>query len=112
MQSRLHIRFERGVTGDQSENLNPDGGEISKGGDLCGGTGGVGEIVSVGKNSVTIKKKDGSTQKVNIADQADIKTSSGPATISDLKIGNRITIVGGPNPDGTFTADAVVVCAV
>jgi hypothetical protein len=86
-------------------------GEIPQSGDLCGGTGGNGQIVSVGNNEFTMKRNDdGSDQVVHLADQATIKTSAGSASLSDLKIGYRVTLVGGPNPDGSFTADTVVVC--
>jgi len=86
-------------------------GEIPQSGDLCGGTGGNGQIVSVGNNEFTMKRNDdGSDQVVHLTGQATIKTSAGSASLSDLKIGYRITLVGGPNPDGSFTADTVVVC--
>ncbi len=86
-------------------------GEIPQSGDLCGGTGGNGQIVSVGNNEFTMKRNDdGSDQVVHLTSQATIKTSAGSASISDLKIGYRVTLVGGPNPDGSFTADTVVVC--
>ena len=86
-------------------------GEISQGEDLCGGTGGNGQIVSVGDNEFTIKlDADGSDMVVHLTGQATIKTSAGSASLSDLKIGYRVTLVGGPNPDGSFTADTVVVC--
>jgi pectate lyase len=86
-------------------------GEIPQSGDLCGGTGGNGQIVSVGNNEFTIKRNDdGSDQVVHLTGQATIKTSAGSASLSDLKIGYRVTLVGGPNPDGSFTADTVVVC--
>ena len=86
-------------------------GEIPQSGDLCGGTGGNGQIVSVGNNEFTMKRNDdGSDQVVHLASQATIKTSAGSASLSDLKIGYRVTLVGGPNPDGSFTADTVVVC--
>ncbi len=88
------------------------GSEIPKGADLCGGTGGNGRIVSLGNNRVTIKKNEGGNQVIHLADQAKIETSSGSATTSDLKIGDRITLVGGPNSDGSFTADTLVVCSV
>lgn len=83
---------------------------VSQNEDLCGGTGGAGEIVSVAKRTFTIKRKDDSTQIVNLADNATIKTSSGSNSESDLKIGKRVTIVGGPNPGGSFTAEAIFVC--
>jgi pectate lyase len=86
-------------------------GEIPQSEDLCGGTGGNGQIVSVGNNEFTMKRNDdGSDQVVHLASQATIKTSAGSASLSDLKIGYRVTLVGGPNPDGSFTADTVVVC--
>ena len=86
-------------------------GEIPQSGDLCGGTGGKGQIVSVGNNEFTMKRNDdGSDQVVHLSGQATIKTSAGSASLSDLKIGDGVTLVGGPNPDGSFTADIVVVC--
>ena len=86
-------------------------GEIPQSGDLCGGTGGNGQIVSVGNNEFTMKRNDDSSnQVVHLTGQATIKTSAGSASLSNLKIGYRVTLVGGPNPDGSFTADTVVVC--
>ena len=87
-------------------------GEIPQSEDLCGGTGGNGQIVSVGTNEFTMKRNDdsGSDQVVHLSGQAIIKTSAGSVSLSDLKVGYRVTLVGGPNPDGSFTADFVVVC--
>lgn len=86
-------------------------GEIPQSGDLCGGTGGRGQIVSVGNNEFTMKRNDnGSDEVVHLTSQATIKTSAGPAVLSDLKIGYRVTPVGHPNADGSFTANIVVVC--
>ena len=86
-------------------------GEIPQSEDLCGGTGGNGQIVSVGNNEFTMKRNDdGSDQVVHLSSQAIIKTSAGSVSLSDLKVGYRVTLVGGPNPDGSFTADTVVVC--
>lgn len=85
--------------------------EIPQNEDLCGGTGGNGEIVRVGDNEFTLKRKaDGSDMVVHLSGQATIKTSAGSASLSDLPIGTRVTLVGGRNPDGSFTADTVVVC--
>ncbi len=85
-------------------------GEIPQSGDLCGGTGGNGQIVSVGNNEFTIKRNDGSDLVVHLTGQATIKTSAGPVSLSGLKAGYRVTLVGGKNPDGSFTAYTVVVC--
>ncbi len=87
-------------------------GTMPQSGDLCGGTGGNGQIISVGDKTVTMKRNDdGRSQMIHLTSQATIKTSTGLAPLSNLKIGDRITLVGGPNPDGSFTADTVVVCA-
>jgi hypothetical protein len=86
-------------------------GAIPTSGDLCGGTGGKGQIVSVGSNEFTMRRTDnGGNQTVHLTSGATIDTSAGPASLSDLKIGDRVTLVGGPNPDGSFSADTVVVC--
>jgi glycopeptide antibiotics resistance protein len=94
-------------------------GVLPKSGDLCGGTGGNGQIESIGNNSFTLKLNEGGNKKltegsnlvVNLANQATIETSTGPGSLSDLKIGDRVTLVGDSHRDGTFTADAVVLCS-
>ncbi len=85
---------------------------IPQSGDLCGGTGGIGQIVSVGSNTFIMKRNDnGSSQIIHLTGQATIQTSTGSVSLSDLKPGDRVTLVGGPNSDGSFTANTVVVCA-
>ena len=88
-------------------------------GNPCGGTEGLGEIVSVGKNNFIIKLnhdtpqvKKGSTQIVNLTGQTTVRTSNGAASVSDLKTGDKVVLVGGPNSDGSFTADTVAVCGI
>jgi glycopeptide antibiotics resistance protein len=87
--------------------------------DLCGGTGGNGEIVSVGINTFTLKLNEGGNKLkqngggnliVNLTSRATIETPNGYASLSDLKIGDRVTLVGDSHRDGTFTAEAVVLC--
>lgn len=91
-------------------------GIIPQSGDLCGGTGGNGEIVSVGNNKFTLKlnddgKKGGGNLIVTLTEKATIESSTGSLSLSDLKKGDRVTLVGDNNRDGTFAADAVVVCS-
>lgn len=84
---------------------------IPQSGDLCDGAGGRGQIVSVGNDSLTIKRYDnGSNQIVYLSGQATIETSAGFVSLSYLKIGESVTLVGGTNPDRSFTADTVMVC--
>jgi glycopeptide antibiotics resistance protein len=117
---KFPVSFEHGVWEDQTDRFDRQGEIPQSGmpaeasvqaGDLCGGTGGNGQIISVGNNSMVMKRKDGSNQIINLTDQTTIKTSTGSASVSDLKTGDRITLVGGPNPNGSFTADTVVVCS-
>jgi glycopeptide antibiotics resistance protein len=84
---------------------------IHPSGDPCGGTGGKGQIVSVGSNTFILERHDGKNQIVNFTDQTTIKTSAGSGSASDLKTGERVTLVGAPNRDGSFTADTVAVCS-
>jgi glycopeptide antibiotics resistance protein len=89
-------------------------GEIPQSGDLCGGTGGNGQIVSMESNAFTIKRNDDdSNQIIHLTGQTTIKTSTDAVTsISDLKTGDRVTLIGGLNRDGSFTANTVVLCTV
>ncbi|HTE48448.1 MAG TPA: VanZ family protein [Candidatus Paceibacterota bacterium] len=94
---------------------NQSQGTIPQSGDLCGGTGGIGEIMSVGSNTFTLKLNDGGEKGggnliVNLSDRTTIETPTGFASLSNLKIRDRVTLVGDNHRDGTFTADAVVVC--
>jgi len=76
--------------------------------DLCGGTGGTGQIVSVDDRTMTIKRKDGVVQTLTLTDRTTIRTSAGPAFAADLKVGDRVTVVV---YDGT-TPTTVLICAV
>ena len=111
--SHLSAILGRHAIGGQSNRMASEG-EIPQSGDLCGGTGGNGQIVSLGNNTFIMKRNDNDRgQIIHLTDQAMIKTSagSGSASESNLKTGDRVTLVGGPNPDGSFTADGVFVCS-
>lgn len=85
---------------------------IPQTGDLCGGTGGNGQIISMGNNAFTLKRNDdGSNQIIHLTNKATIKTSTGFVSLSNLKKGERVTLIGGPNQDGSFTADTVLLCS-
>jgi len=76
--------------------------------DLCGGTGGTGQIVSVDDRTMTIKRTDGVVQTLTVTDRTTIRTSDGPASVSDLKVGDRVTVVV---YDGK-TATTVLICTI
>lgn len=80
-------------------------------GDLCGGTGGIGEVVSKETETITLKRRN--TREnflVYFTDQATIEDKTGSIAVSDLNIGDRVTLVGDANPDGSFVADTLLVC--
>jgi glycopeptide antibiotics resistance protein len=77
------------------------------GDDLCTGTGGTGQIVSVGSHTITIKRQDGVIQTITLTARTTIRTSAGPATQSDLNVGDHVTLV----VDASETASTVLVCS-
>lgn len=85
---------------------------IPTSGNLCGTTNGRGAIVSIGSDTITIQLDNGSTKNITLTSQTTIKTPSGADSASALKTGDRVTIVGSPNPDGSETATDVLVCGV
>jgi glycopeptide antibiotics resistance protein len=86
-------------------------GSIVRNEDPCNGTGGNGQIVSVGNSAFTLRRNDnGSNQIVKLSRQTIIRTATGPVSLADLKIGDMVTLVGDVNSDGSFTATTIVVC--
>jgi len=66
---------------------------ILQGEDPCGGTGGTGQIISLGNSSITIKRNDGVNEIIRLTDKTVIKNAVVSLLPSDLKIGNRVTVV-------------------
>jgi glycopeptide antibiotics resistance protein len=89
----------------------PDRSDTMRGTDLCGGTGGIGEIISAGNGTIMLMRNDGRSQVVRLSSGAEIRTPAGRASESDLRAGDRVTLVGDAQPDGSFDADVVLVCA-
>ena len=87
---------------------NEHASEIPQSGDLCSGTGGTGQIVDMGNHTITIKRQDGVVQTISLTDRTTIRTSAGPASEADLKIGDHVTLV----VDASETASTVLVCNV
>lgn len=80
--------------------------EISTGSDLCGGTGGTGEIISQGNNTITIKSRVDVVQIISLTTETIIRNSTGVISESDLNIGDHVTII----IDESETASTVLVC--
>ena len=79
---------------------------IPEGADPCNGTGGTGHIVSVGNNTITMQGAKGTSQIIKLTDKTKIRSSAGPASKSDLKTGDGVTVV----IDESETALLVLIC--
>jgi hypothetical protein len=80
--------------------------------DLCNGTGGTGVILSVEKDHFKLKRRDGKEEMIYVTGDTEIMTSNGKATLPELKAGQRVTIVTGPDDHGKMVAAAVLVCTI
>lgn len=83
---------------------------IAQNDDPCGGTGGTGEIVSVGNKTITIKRNDGVKEIIKIGKQTKIKNSIDSLSESDLKTGYRVTVVVGLIDSDSRIASVILVC--
>jgi glycopeptide antibiotics resistance protein len=91
----------------QSDHPGNDKDKVSQKNDLCRGTGGTGEITDSGNRTITLKRKDGVSQIIHLTDQTAINSSTGSITESELRIGDRVTVV----IDESETATLVLVCS-
>ncbi|MFN6374623.1 MAG: VanZ family protein [Chitinophagia bacterium] len=80
--------------------------------DPCNGSGGTGEIISLDNNSFILKRADGVEQRIIILKSTRIKSSIGDLQQSDLKLGDRVTIVTGPDSNIGMTAELVLICGI
>ena len=74
--------------------------------DPCRGTSGTGQIISISKNQITIKKRNGKEEVVVLTDNTAYTNSAGKASVDVLKVGASVTVV----IDESNTAVAVMIC--
>lgn len=67
-----------------------------------------GNITTIDGNKITINYNNASTI-VNIADTTSIRNSSGIAKLSDLKVGNTISVIGSSNSNGSVQAKKIII---
>lgn len=65
-----------------------------------------GEIISSDDKSITVKLNDGSSKIVFLAGNTNIN-KAGEATKSDLKVGEKVAVIGQENSDGSVTAQNI-----
>ena len=66
-----------------------------------------GTVIKVSDSDLVIKDRDGVEKIVKISDDADIKSGRDSVKISDIKVGDEITIIGAPNSSAEIDADFV-----
>jgi len=65
-----------------------------------------GEIISADSKSITVKMNDSSSRIVILSEKTEINKAQ-KATISDLKTGEIVMVVGSQNSDGSVTAQNI-----
>lgn len=65
-----------------------------------------GEIISADNQSITVKLTDNSS-KIVILNEKTVLNKASQATASDLKVGEKVMVVGTDNSDGSVTAQSV-----
>jgi len=65
-----------------------------------------GEIVSADDKSITVKMTDGSSKIVILAASTEINKAS-TASVSELKVGEKVSVFGTNNSDGSVTAQNI-----
>ncbi|NTU46355.1 hypothetical protein HGA88_01905 [Candidatus Roizmanbacteria bacterium] len=67
-----------------------------------------GEIVSIDKDSITVKTQDGSSKIVIYSTQTKVNKTT-EAAVSELKTGTQINVIGSEGTDGTVTAQTIAI---
>ena len=80
------------------------------GSDRTGGNAGFrpvnGEIIGADEESITVKLSDGSSKIVLLSDKTEINKAA-TATKEDLKVGEKVSVFGTDNSDGSVTAQNI-----
>ncbi len=66
----------------------------------------IGEIISVDEKSITVKMPDGSSKIVLLSNNTSINKSS-LGIVADLKNGEKVSVFGTSNSDGSMTAQNI-----
>jgi hypothetical protein len=65
-----------------------------------------GEIIASDDKSITVKLQDGSSKIVLVSDKTEISKAAS-ATKDDLKVGEKVSVFGTDNSDGSVTAQNI-----
>lgn len=76
--------------------------------DLCNGTPGTGQVIAIGENSFSIKRRDGLVQIIKLTKGTVIKNSKGVVGFNEIKLEDKVTLV----IDDTETASLILICGI
>lgn len=76
--------------------------------DLCNGTPGTGQVIAIGENSFSIKRRDGVVQVIKLSKGTVIKNSKGVVDFNEIKLEDKVTLV----IDDTETASLILICGI
>jgi len=65
-----------------------------------------GEIIGSDENSITVKLQDGSSKIVLLSEKTEINKTN-PASQDELKVGEKVSVFGTENSDGSVTASNI-----
>jgi hypothetical protein len=65
-----------------------------------------GDIIQSDANSITVKMQDGSTRIILVSSTTSINKAA-EATSADLKVGEKVSVFGAANNDGSMTAQNI-----
>jgi hypothetical protein len=100
-QNRKQLKMFQGT---RLENGNIPDGQKGRMGNQNGFKGGTsGEIISKDDKSITVKMQDGSSKIILFTDSTQINIAS-QGTKDNLKIGEKVSVFGAANTDGSVTA--------
>lgn len=99
--SSRNSSFGRNFTGNNGGNL-----AMMRGGRVGGNMPVSGQIISVDKQSVTVKLRSGGSKLVLLATSTEISKNA-PGTLADLLVGSEIMVIGTSNTDGSVNGQNI-----
>jgi len=100
------MQYQKSQRASFGENFGIRGGSGQLGARGRNGGGVAGDILSVDKNTMTVKLPDGSSKIVVLTSSTSINKAA-QGEISDLTVGTRVAAFGTTNSDGSVTATNV-----
>jgi len=108
-EERMQRMQEAGMGADMSGAVGDHAGTFRGGPGSMGGPGMIsGEIIAQNEDSFTIKLNNDSTRIVFISENTQI-TKSVSGILDDLEQGEQIFVNGSENPDGSYTAQTILI---